>query len=52
MEEFLKQLLTTLNQLEVKGKTNLDYLLGAIVAIESAIEQLKPTEETEEITDG
>lgn len=47
MKEFLTQLLTTLNCIEVKGKQNMDCLLGAIMAVENAIEQLTTTE-TEE----
>lgn len=48
MEDFLNQLLATLNRIEVKGKANMDYLLGAIVAVENAIEQMKPTETGED----
>ena len=50
MKEFLEQLLATLNQIEVKGKNNMDYLLGAIMAVQSALDGLKK-EESEE-TDG
>lgn len=49
MEDFLNQLLTTLNQIEVKGKNNMDYLLGAIMAVQSALDGLN---EKEEETDG
>lgn len=53
MEEFLRSLLSTLNNIEVKGKDNMDYLLGAIMAVENALKQAeKPTEEVEENTDG
>lgn len=37
--EFLQRLLDSLNCLEVKGKDNLDILLGCIMAIEAKIEQ-------------
>lgn len=40
MKDFLNQLLQSLNLIEVKGKTNMDILLGCIMAIEQAIEQL------------
>ena len=48
METFLNELLTTLNLIEVKGKRNMDYLLGAILAVENAIEQLTPKEAEED----
>lgn len=49
MEQFLRSLLTTLNNIEVKGKNNMDCLLGAIMAVETMISQLnEPTEEAEE----
>ena len=47
MNEFLNGLLATLNCIEVKGKENMDYLLGAIMAVERAIDQLKQAEENE-----
>lgn len=34
MIEFLDTLEMTLNQIEVKGKNNIDYMLGCFVAIE------------------
>lgn len=46
MEAFLRSLLTTLNNIEVKGKNNMDCLLGAIMAIEAMLNN--PTEEAEE----
>ena len=53
MEDFLRSLLATLNSIEVKEKNNLDHLLGAIIAIENTLIQLKePTEETEDTEDG
>lgn len=49
MEDFLKKILASLNSIEVKGRENMDYLLGAIMAIETMINQLnEPTEEAEE----
>ncbi len=35
------QILTTLNAVEVRGKANLDRLLGCIQALESLAEELK-----------
>ena len=45
MEEFLNTLLKSLNQIEVRGRQNLDVLLGCIMAVESAIEQVPEEEE-------
>lgn len=47
MTEFLTCLLTSLERIEVKGKNNLDILLGCMMAIENAIDQLK--EENKEV---
>lgn len=51
MEQFLKSLLISLNSIEVKGRENMDYLLGAIIAIESMLNQIEaqkvPTVNTE-----
>ena len=52
MQEFLNQLLSSLNSIEVKGKNNLDILLGCMMAIENAIEQLNAPAEEQEATDG
>lgn len=56
MKDFLKTLLSSLDTLEVKGKQNLDILLGCMMAVEKAIAQIdaqeKAPEETEEVTDG
>ena len=41
MKNFLESLLASLNQIEVKGRNNMDYLLGAILAVERAIAQLE-----------
>lgn len=46
MTEFLTNLLNSLEQIEVKGKNNLDLMLGCMMAIENAICELnKGTEE-------
>lgn len=52
IEFFLRGLLATLNKIEVKGKENMDCLLGAIMAVEGALTQLATPEETEEDNDG
>lgn len=49
MEEFLNNLLKSLNCIEVKGRDNLDVLLGCMIAIENAIEQLNDPQKEEEI---
>lgn len=46
MNEFLHALLISLNRIEVKGKDNLDILLGCIVAVENKIEELSADEST------
>ena len=46
MKEFLYTLLTSLNNIEVKGKSNMDILLGCIVAVENKIEELSADEST------
>lgn len=43
MKEKIEQLIQTLNLIEVKGKENLDMLLGCILTLE----QIKNTEEGE-----
>lgn len=46
MTEFLTNLLNSLEQIEVKGKNNLDLMLGCMMAIENVIGELnKGTEE-------
>lgn len=53
MEEFLKTLLKSLNQIEVKGKENIDILLGCMMAVEGAIAQLDaPAENDKEADNG
>lgn len=46
MNDFLHTLLNSLNCIEVKGKDNLDTLLGCIMAIEHKIEELSADEQT------
>lgn len=48
METFLKTLLESLNRIEVKGKDNIDILLGCMIAIENAINELNPQAEEEQ----
>ena len=52
MKDFLTQLLLTLNSIEVKGKENLDYLLGCMISVERAIAQLDEETKKEEENDG
>ena len=53
MKDFLKTLLASLETIEVKGKNNLDTLLGCMMAIEKAIERLDaPKDEPEEKADA
>lgn len=49
MKDFLNQLLFSLGCIEVKGKENLDTLLGCILAIEQQIASLDAESED---TDG
>lgn len=51
METFLKTLLESLNRIEVKGKENIDILLGCMMAIENAINELE-NPQAEEENDG
>jgi hypothetical protein len=48
MKEFLERLLQSLNEIEVKGKANIDILLGCMMAIERAIAQTEETKEGQE----
>lgn len=48
MKDFLMQLLTSLEQVEVKGKHNMDILLGCMMAIERAIEQMNESKEEQD----
>lgn len=49
MKDFLETLLKTLNQIEVKGKDNVNYLLGCICAVEKVLNDMETQEEK---TDG
>ena len=51
MKKFLKTLLLTLGDIEVKGKSNLDLLLGSMLAIEKMISQIEE-QEKQEADDG
>lgn len=48
MKDFLTSLLQTLNCIEVKGKDNVNYLLGCILAIEGALKQMDEENSKEE----
>lgn len=50
MEEFLRSLLRSLDQLEVRGRENLDIVLGCMLAIEQVLTQIQENEE--EVSDG
>ena len=54
MEQFLTTLLATLNDIEVKGKANLDSLLGCILACEHELAKIHAEEQAGEevIVDG
>ena len=47
MKEFLASLLQTLNCIEVKGKDNMNYLLGCILAIEQQIKKIENEDSVE-----
>lgn len=51
----IRCVIATLNDIEVKGKDNLDKLLGSIMALEGMVqlmEQPAPKEETKEESNG
>ena len=51
--EIIQSIINTLNQIEVKGKDNLDKMLGVILALEMMISEPKETENTEtEVGEG
>lgn len=58
MQNLIKIVISTLNEVEVKGKDNLDKLLGSINALESVVQIMEaspvpaPAEELKEETDG
>lgn len=41
MEEFLQRLIYSLNLIEVKGRDNMDALLGCIVECEKALQRIR-----------
>ena len=45
MNEFLHTLLNSLNSIEIKGKDNLEILIGCIYAIESKIAEIEASEQ-------
>lgn len=47
MQEILGSLIVTLNKIEVKGKNNLDMLLGCIQTLEKLREKVKEATENE-----
>lgn len=48
MEQFVDNLLLSLNSLEVKGEDNLNILLGCILAVKKLKAELSKSKETEE----
>lgn len=40
MINYLQQIIATLNQVETRGKDNLDMLLGSIMALEDLVKEL------------
>lgn len=47
MKDALQRVINTLNNVEVKGKGNLDRLLGSIQVLESLVNALPVKEETD-----
>lgn len=52
MEEFLRTLIATLNTVEVKGKDNMDKLLGCIFMAEHQLAKIRTEESTEVVSEG
>jgi len=53
MKDFLTTLLKSLDKIEVKGKENIDILLGCMMAVEQMIAQLEaPAENDKEADNG
>lgn len=52
MKEFLITLISTLNGIEVKGKKNMDSLLGCIMAAEHELAKIEAEETTGEIEES
>lgn len=50
MLDRLKKIRATLEAVEVRGKTNLDYLLGCILTLDSMIRELEVKEHGEQQT--
>ena len=48
MEQFIDNLLLSLNSLEVKGEDNLNVLLGCILAVKKLKAEITKQKETEE----
>lgn len=48
MEEFLTTIIATLNTIEVKGKDNMDKLLGCIMVCEHQLAKIRAEESTGE----
>lgn len=46
MKNTLQNVLRTLNQIEVKGMKNIDYMLGCMQALDTAIKKLDEREDT------
>ena len=51
MEEFLTTLIATLNTIEVKGKDNMDKLLGCIFTAEHQLAKIRAEESTGEVSE-
>lgn len=51
MKDFLTTLLKSLNEVEVKGKQNMDIMLGCMMAVEKMLNQLDTPEEESEVKD-
>ena len=52
MKELIDAIVESLNKVEVKGKDNLDYLLGSILALEQLSKALEEAEGEKETEDG
>ena len=50
MDEFLRTLISTLSDIEVKGKSNMDKLLGCILAAEHELSKIEAEESIGEET--
>lgn len=52
MKELIDAIVESLNKVEVKGKDNLDYLLGSILALEQLSKALEEADGEKETEDG